>query len=425
MLDESAFAIFRASTRYVEAGSERMTAPVTATDIAEAIERHCRAKRVHPMSLSRGAARAAGLTFNNAAWSEARRLAAESIGMMDEDEAIPCPKVPEGQRLKGLTTYEKLPGGGARYVKTEAIKADEAREAQAAMFERIAETMNSIVKPRTWKVTPPKADLDGDLLSVIVFGDPHLGMHAVASEAGQAWDLQKGVDIHRRAIEQLVTEGVRTKKCVIIVLGDTTHSDTLRNATTKGTPVEVDGSHLDCIAAAYETLVYATDIALAVHDEVELVNLAGNHDKETAYAVSLALSIHYKDEARVTVPIVRGPAWRTLFGEVLIAATHGDTLRSEKPEGLMLTMANDWPREWGASTWRFWLCGHVHHRQKMGTKEVPGGEVVTFRTLVPQDRYHAHAGYRAKQDARKLVFHKTAGQRAEHIVTAEFLAVAS
>lgn len=395
-------------------GRERNVSP-----LAEQILAVCKAHDIHPSNLTRNAFRRlhqGRITGTKTTlWSEATAEASQSIG---DTAGIPMPAIPPGFAVQKVSTMVRTEDGKPQW-----IKADRERESRAAAIERIAAMLNGLVKPRDWQIPAPEEDLPNDLLSVIVFGDPHIGMYAVAAEAGQHWDIKRGTDIHKRAIEALVLEGVTTSKCVILVLGDTTHSDSMRNATTKGTPVDVDGSHIDCMLAAYETLVYATDIALAVHDSVELVNLAGNHDKETAFAISQMLAIHYRDEPRVTVPIVRGPAWHTLFGETLIAATHGDTLRSEKPEGLMLTMANDWAPEWGRATWRFWLCGHVHHWKEQRTKEVPGGVVRTFRTLVPQDRYHAHAGYRAKQDARKIVFHKTAGQRHDHSVTAEFLAV--
>lgn len=388
----------------------------------EQLARFCRDRNIHPSELSRAEFRRLCpdpiVGIKSTPWSEAKREAARLFN--DETPDFAMPAIAPGFAVKGTSTMVRTPSGDPQWIKT-----DRERESAKATIEALASMLNGIVEPRTWTIPEPEHDNPEDLLSVIVFGDPHLGMWASAAEAGQSWDLAKGVDIHKRAIESLVLQGETTARAVILVLGDTLHSDTYRNTTTKGTFVDVDGSHAQCMQATYETLVYAVDIALAVHDEVELVNLAGNHDKETAIAVSMMLQIHYRNEPRVTVPVPHGPAWHLLFGETLLAATHGDTLRTEKPEGLMLTMANDWAKEWGQSTWRFWLCGHVHHKQKMGTKEVPGGEVHTFRTLVPQDRYHAHHGYRAKQDARKLVFHKTSGLRHDHTVTAEFLAVAS
>lgn len=385
----------------------------------EQLARFCRDRNIHPSELSRAEFRRLCpdpiVGIKETTWGEAKREAVRIFNESTPDFAMDA--VPPGFYANELSTMVRTPGGDPQWV-----KAKREKQTQKETIEAIASMLAGMVEPREWTIPAPEQDNPADLLTVIVFGDPHLGMWASAAEAGQRWDLAKGVDIHKRAIESLVLEGVTTAKCVILMLGDTLHSDTFRNTTTKGTFVDVDGSHAECMTATYETLVYAVDIALAVHDEVELVNLAGNHDKETAIAIAMMLDIHYRNEPRVTIPIPHSAAWHTLFGETLIAATHGDTLRSEKPEGLMLTMANDWAKEWGQSKWRFWLCGHVHHKQKMGLKEVPGGEVQTFRTLVPQDRYHSHHGYRAKQDARKIVYHKTKGQRHDHTVTAEFLA---
>lgn len=385
----------------------------------------CTCHSVHPSTLTRSQYRElcdgpiVG-THGDVSWSEAKRRASEIVDGMGE---ISRPIVPAGHTLKGVSTLRRQPDGTLQWTKT-----DRKAESEAEAIERIAKMLNDRIKPREWTVPAPKKSLPDELLSVVVFGDPHIGMRAIAAEAGADWDLAKGVEIHKRAIDELIFDGPDSAHCVILDVGDTTHADSGKRATTKGTLVDVDGAHADCIAAAYDVFVYAVDRALQRHETVECVIVPGNHGKETSFAIAQMLRIHYRSEERVTIPIVRDAAWHRRFGKVLLASTHGDTLRSDKPLDLTLTMANRWPKDWGETAFRYWLCGHVHHLSKrtvQDDKEVPAAVVRTFRTLVPQDRWHNHEGYSAKQDARKIVYHRDKGQRSEHVVTAEFLAVAA
>lgn len=394
------------------------------------ILRVCRAEGVHPNDMSRDRFRelclepVTGLKVGSAnyiGWNEARRRALVEMRETPANDDASLPIVPEGFALDRVSTLTRNAKGEPQWT-----IANREKQRAAEALERIAERLNEVVKPRTWTIPRPKSAPAEDLLSVVVFGDPHIGMKAIAAEAGQDWDLAAGIDIHKRAVEELVVTGPATSKCIILDVGDTTHSDNGKRTTTKGTPVDVDGSHADSMSAAYEVLVHAVDCALQRHDEVECVVVPGNHGKETSFAIAMMLKIHYRNEPRVEVPVIRDAAWHSRFGSVLLASTHGDTLRSCKPRDLALTMASRWPHEWAASRWRFWLCGHVHHLTEnvvKSGKEVDACVVRTFRTLTPQDAWHNHQGYSAKQDARKIIYHRDKGPRAEFVVTAEFLSV--
>lgn len=70
-------------------------------------------------------------------------------------------------------------------------------------------------------------------------------------------------------------------------------------------------------------------------------------------------------------------------------------------------MAADRPEDWGATEFRHWLCGHIHH---WTAKEHPGVVVETFRTLAGKDAWHAGKGYRSRRDMNCIVYHKQYGE---------------
>ena len=348
----------------------------------------------------------------------ARSIAGQEVGAVpvttgpSSEEDVPVLPVPEGHRVKGVSTLVGANGSTiAQWVKT-----DREREDREAAIREMLASLPEFVPARVGSIAPPTEQLSDELLAVYPIGDPHLGMLAWAPETGQNWDLSKGVAILEKAIDDLVQRGARTSKAILAPLGDVLHSDDDRNRTRRsGHHLDVDGRWTKIMKATLGVVVYLVDRTLQHHAVVDVIIPPGNHDDLSAQMISIGLAAYYRNEPRVHVETEPSHFYYRRHGDVLLGFTHGHT---SKRADLGAIMATDQPRHWGETTHRHWITGHVHHSSK---DELRGCTVETFRTLTARDHYAHTAGYRSGRDMHRIVYHQTRGEVERSIVHATSL----
>jgi molybdenum-dependent DNA-binding transcriptional regulator ModE len=311
--------------------------------------------------------------------------------------------IPDGFAITGTSTLTKT-GDGLQWVKTAADK-----QQQEAMLRQFAETLADEVKGLAKPIAPPKAVAE-DLLCVIPIGDPHFGLKVWMHEGGGNFDLEIAERLTCGAIDRLVSSAPPARTAVLLNLGDHFHADSQSNTTTEGTRVDVDGRWAKIQQVGLRAMLYCIQRLLERHERVIVRINRGNHDKHAAYALSLMISCYFHNEPRVEVDLSPAAVWYFQFGNVLLASTHGDTIKGDK---LMGVMAADRPKEWGDTKHRYWFVGHIHHHD---SKEYPGGIVEYLRTLAPGDAWHHGQGYRSGRDMRLVVMHKEHGEIERHRV---------
>ena len=154
-------------------------------------------------------------------------------------------------------------------------------------------------------------------------------------------------------------------------------------------------------------MTHCIDRCLEKHQNVEVVNAVGNHDDQTAYALSIILAEHYRLEPRVEIDTTYNKFYFREFGANLIGVNHGML----KPEVLYRVMASDRPEAWGRTKYRCWHVGHIHHTQ---VKEIDGVIVESFRSLKSKDAYETEHGYRAGRDMKAILYHIDHGEIERH-----------
>ena len=143
--------------------------------------------------------------------------------------------------------------------------------------------------------------------------------------------------------------------------------------------------------------------------------MAGNHDTDAAFAMSVAVAMYFDNNPRVTVPLTRNYLWGKRFGKNLIAACHGDKI---KPQDLHGLMSNDFQDVWHICAFRYAFIGHIHHDTVM---EYQKTRIESLRTLARQDNYHKSKGYRSMRDTRVVLYHHDYGEHDRHTVSAAAL----
>lgn len=307
--------------------------------------------------------------------------------------------VPDGYKVKGVSSYYNKDGNlTGQWVKS---SADEERRAQ--LIQEWVERLSEDVKPLP-EISAPKC-ADDDLLAVIPMGDPHFGMYAWAEETGIDFDLKEADRLTRSVIDRLVSLSPNASECLLINLGDFFHADNSSNSTpASGHALDVDTRYDKILQVAEDCLVYCITRLLQKFQTVHFWSMPGNHDPHCASPLARILRAYFRENPRVKIDCKPGKFNYMHFGKVLIGSTHGDMA---KPANLPLLMAADKQKEWGASDFRYWYVGHVHHKD---IKEHPGCIVESCRTLAGRDAWHTAMGYRAGRDMQLIVHHRNFGE---------------
>ena len=244
-----------------------------------------------------------------------------------------------------------------------------------------------------------------DLLVVYPMGDPHIGMYAWAEETGADFDLQIAEHNLVNAVRHLVQQAPPAKYAMVVNVGDFFHADSMENRTMRsGHALDVDTRWAKVLRVGIRAMRACIEAALEKHDEVRVINEIGNHDDHTSQMLTIALSLLYENNPRVTFDESPAKFHYHEFGKNLIGVTHGDKVKADKLSGIMAT---DRPAEWGRTRHRYWYTGHVHTRQVF---ELAGCSVESFRTLAARDAWTAGAGYRSGRDMQMIALHKEHGE---------------
>lgn len=316
------------------------------------------------------------------------------------DGSVPKP-LPPGQKIRGVSTLYRIGEGGAdeimQWVKTtaEPSLADAIEEIKAAFAE---------YEGRSYPVIEP-ATVDDDLAVILPVADAHFGMYAWGDEAGEDYDLAIADTTNRTALARLIEASPPSSVAVVLGLGDLVHTDNASNMTNRsGNALDVDTRYAKVLQTAVLFMIHAVELSLARHRRVIVRNLPGNHDENTAVAVSTALWAWFRNNDRVDVDTNPGRFWWWRHGASLLGATHGDMAKMPQ---LPLIMAASCPEDWGATKFRYIYTGHVHHKSAI---EQGGVIVESFQSPATRDAWHTASGFRSGRSLSAVTLHREHGE---------------
>ena len=317
---------------------------------------------------------------------------------MSPTDALKSEETPAGFSIERISKHIDKEGVVSGWVIANRDKEDKFN----AMIEAWNEVCTSLSKA---ELTPAPSKTMENLLCDYTIGDNHTGLYAWAEEAGDDWDLEKSVDILRKAMNHLVSHAPAAETAYILDVGDFFHADNQSNETShSGNKLDVDGRYAKVLSAGIQCVIDLIDLALQKHKTVLYRSVIGNHNEHSAIMMNLAVKMRYHNEPRLVV--LDSPAFHHYyqFGCNLLADTHGHTT---KVDNLPLMMAVDQPKMWSETTNRVWRTGHIHH---LSQKEYSGCTVVSYRTLAPKDAWHSASGYRSNREMQVTIYHKETGR---------------
>lgn len=299
------------------------------------------------------------------------------------DRALVHP-APQGHTVKGVSTLYDAGGNIAmQWIKTKTGELDLDQIADA-ISEALAEYRGASIP------LPSPTATDNENLTVYSLPDWHIGLLAWSEETGENYDLSIARDTILPVMGRLIAASPASENAIVLGLGDLLHFDGYEPVTSRSRNfLDADGRYPKVLKTATEMVIATIELALQRHKHVTVRILAGNHDDQSAVAVSLALALFYSNHPRITVDDSPSRFWWHRFGKVFLGATHGD---KTKMRDLPLVMAHDRPHDWAASTYRRVFTGHVHHERSI---EEGGVLVTSMRSPVAKDAYHSFARYRA------------------------------
>lgn len=310
--------------------------------------------------------------------------------------------VPDGYTAKGVSTLYGDDGKvKAQWVKSQATTASQNSEFLRTAIESMLEEIPKVSPLNIMK----EHEINDNLLAVYPLGDPHIGMMAWGEECGENWDLKLAEAVFCDTFKKIVKRAPRCSNALIVNLGDFFHYDNLDGMTAAhGNILDRDGRYAKMVSIGIKIIRQMIETALEHHENVEVINVTGNHDEVGSLFLSICLSHVYENEPRVTINTSPALFHYKRFGKVLLGAHHGHKTKMDKLPGVMAT---DMSKDWGETYHRMWLTGHIHSDNK---KEFPGCSVESFRTIAPPDEYATGGGWRSKRDTKVIIFDKELGE---------------
>ena len=234
-------------------------------------------------------------------------------------------------------------------------------------------------------ITPQQYEYGAEVL-IPCFFDVHFGKLASTDECGEKYDFkiakQRMLDSVQKYIDRL--QGRKFEKIIFAIGNDYFNSEPDGN-TVNSTRQDNDSRYSKMFNKGVETLIEAIDMFSNVAP-VEVVLVQGNHAFYTEFYASCVLNAWYRNSDIVTVndsPTVRK---YIKFGNNLIGFTHG----SEERDRIYGLMQHEAAADWGTTTTREWLIGHLHSE---GVVEKNGVVVRRVPSLCGSDAWHVKSGF--------------------------------
>lgn len=219
--------------------------------------------------------------------------------------------------------------------------------------------------------------------------DFHWGMYSWAGDVGRDQVYNRKI-AEQRLFEH--TSNILSRlpgapdRIIVSVGSDFFHIDGQTHSSTKGTPMDTDGSPTEILVTGCHLTRLHIDMLRQIAP-VEIWMMAGNHDQHNSRALLLYLAAWYRDTKGVTVHEDFRSRVYTQFGNTLIGFSHGD---GTAVKDLGICMAREAKQEWAETDHHIVFGGHLHHHK---VHEVGGITHYMLPSLAGTDRWHHHEGF--------------------------------
>lgn len=312
-------------------------------------------------------------------------------------EESPQAELPPAHVIKGIS--QLVDGEGReilRWTKTSQAERDRWESFKAACAGLTADA------PR-FKPTKAPASVGDKLITVLPWGDPHIGMLSWATETGASWDLDIAEEVTAQVMGDLITRTPRSAEFWLCDLGDLFHAENDDNLTPHAKHrLDADGRSGKVVRVAARIFQAAIDLGLNRHGIVRVRLLRGNHDPYKCIALGMWLEAVYANEPRVTIEAYDNPYQAARWGDCAFMWHHGDGSKPQQMPEVFACMP-----EWQGAAHRYIHTGHIHSQNHWDFR---GCTVESFRTLAPADYWAHWKGYRSQRTLDAITYDQTLGE---------------
>ena len=249
-------------------------------------------------------------------------------------------------------------------------------------------------------------------LLVINPADIHIGKYASHTETGDGYNVEIACNRVLEGLEGLIekSKGFDVDRVLFCIGNDVLHIDNVYNTTTAGTNQDVDGKWWEHFEVALALYVKCVEILREVAP-VDIIHSMSNHDYQSGFHLAHALKSWFRNDREVTFDISVAHRKYYRYGKNLIGLEHGD---GAKMDNLPLLMAQEQPKMWSETKYRYWYLHHLHHKVKykwLDAKDFIGVTVEYMRSPSGTDSWHNRKGFCGVQKAVEGFIHsKKSGQ---------------
>jgi hypothetical protein len=271
---------------------------------------------------------------------------------------------------------------------------------------QIFESVNKFIELHSPEYeTIPRAE--GTHLLVINPADIHIGKYAEASETGSEYNSHIAVVRVLEGVQGLIhkAKGFKIEKVLFCIGNDVLHVDNVYNTTTKGTHQDTDGKWWEHYEIALLLYVKVVEM-LRLVAPVDVLHSMSNHDYQSGFHLAHTLKSWFRKAEDVSFDIGVEHRKYYKYGKNLIGLEHGDGARLDK---LPLLMAQERPKLWSETTFRYWYLHHLHHKIKhkwLDAKDFIGVTVEYLRSPSGTDSWHTRKGFTGTQKACEAFIHE-------------------
>lgn len=249
-------------------------------------------------------------------------------------------------------------------------------------------------------------------LFVVNPADIHIGKYANGTETGDSYDVETACVRVLDGLQGLIdkSEGFAIERILFCIGNDVLHIDNVYNQTTAGTGQDVDGKWWEHFEVALALYVKCVEILREIAP-VDIVHCMSNHDYQSGFHLAHALRSWFRNDKEITFDISVAHRKYYQYGSNLIGLEHGD---GAKMDNLPLMMAQEKPKMWSNTKYRYWYLHHLHHKVKhkwRDAKDFIGVTVEYMRSPSGTDSWHSRKGYAGVPKAVEGFIHeKESGQ---------------
>ena len=249
-----------------------------------------------------------------------------------------------------------------------------------------------------------------NILEINIF-DLHFGKLASKNSAAEDYDTEIAKERFLKALNILVnrSSSFDFEKILFPIGNDFFNSDSLKNETTRGTPMDEHLLWQETIKKGRQLIQIGIEY-LTRFAPVHIIVVPGNHDWQRMFMLGEMVEGWFHNNENVTIDNGFKPRKYYKYGKCLIGFTHGN---NEKVGDLPLIMAQEQSMNWQDTKYREFHLGHLHHKREIkykSTQEYKGIVIRYLRSLGGEDSWHNIKGYIGSiQTAESFVWNKNEG----------------